>query len=50
VSFAAIILSVASQQVFTLVVFVYFVIDSVRKLLDILLYQKLAFFCGLQDL
>jgi hypothetical protein len=33
VSFAAITLFVASQQVF-IVVFVYFVIDSVRKLLD----------------
>jgi uncharacterized membrane protein len=33
VSFAAITLYVASQQVF-IVVFVYFVIDSVRKFLD----------------
>jgi hypothetical protein len=34
VSFAAITLCVASQQVFVVVVVVYFVIDSVRKLLD----------------
>jgi hypothetical protein len=33
VSFAAIVLFVASQQVF-IAVFVYFVIDSIRKLLD----------------
>jgi hypothetical protein len=37
VSFAAINLRVASQRVF-IVVSVYFVIDSVRKLLDILSY------------
>jgi len=36
VSFAAVTLCVASQRVF--VVVVYFVIDSVRKLLDALLY------------
>jgi len=35
VSFAAITLCVASQRVFIVVVVVYFVIDSVRKLLDI---------------
>jgi hypothetical protein len=35
VSFAAIILCVSSQLVFIVVVVVYFVIDSVRKLLDI---------------
>jgi hypothetical protein len=34
VSFAAITLYVASQRVFISVVLVYFVIDSVRKLLD----------------
>jgi hypothetical protein len=34
VSFAAITLCVASQQVFAVVVVVYFVIDSVQKLLD----------------
>jgi hypothetical protein len=39
-SFAAITLYVASQRVF-LVVSVYFVIDSVRKLLDILSYNML---------
>jgi hypothetical protein len=33
-SFAAITLCVASQRVFVVVVVVYFVIDSVRKLLD----------------
>jgi len=38
VSFAAIILCVASQRVF--VVFVYFVIDSVRKVLDTLSHFK----------
>jgi hypothetical protein len=42
VSFAAITLCVASQRVF--VVVVYFVIDSVRKLLDI--YFKI--FCHMQ--
>jgi hypothetical protein len=36
VSFAAITLCVASQRVFIIVV--YFVIDSVRELLDTLLY------------
>jgi hypothetical protein len=36
VSFAAITLRVASQQVFTVVV--YFVIDSVRKLVDTLVW------------
>jgi uncharacterized membrane protein len=40
VSFAAIILCVASQRVFT-VVSVYFVIDLVRKLLDTLSYNNL---------
>jgi hypothetical protein len=34
VSFAAVTLCVASQRVFIVVVIVYFVIDSVRKLLD----------------
>jgi hypothetical protein len=34
VSFAAITLCVASQRLFTVVVVVYFVIDSVRKILD----------------
>jgi uncharacterized protein HemY len=34
VSFAAITLCVASQRVFIVVVVVYFVIDSFRKLLD----------------
>jgi len=38
VSFAAITLCVASQRVFVVVVVVYFVIDSVRKLLDTLSY------------
>jgi hypothetical protein len=38
VIFAAITLCVASQQVFVVVVFVHFVIDSLRKLLDILPY------------
>jgi hypothetical protein len=37
VSFAAITLCVASQQVFIVIV-VYFVIESVRKFLDILSY------------
>jgi hypothetical protein len=37
VSFAAITLCISSQRVF-IVVSVYFVIDSVRKLLDILSY------------
>jgi hypothetical protein len=39
VSFAPITRCVASQRVFFVVVFVYFVIDSVRKLLDTLLYD-----------
>jgi hypothetical protein len=39
VSFAAIIICVASQRVFV-VVFVYFVIDSVRKLLDTPSYEE----------
>jgi hypothetical protein len=34
VNFPAITLSVASQRVFVIIVVVYFVIDSVRKLLD----------------
>jgi hypothetical protein len=34
VSFAAITICVASQRVFVVVVVVYFVIDSVRQLLD----------------
>jgi hypothetical protein len=38
VSFAAITLFFASQRVFV----VYFVIDSVRKLLDTLVYRSLA--------
>jgi hypothetical protein len=37
-SYAAITLCVASQQVFVVVIVVYFVINSVRKLLDILSY------------
>jgi uncharacterized membrane protein len=41
VSFAAITLCVASQRVFIFVV-VYFVIDSVRKLSDILSYPSNA--------
>jgi hypothetical protein len=40
VSFAAVTLSVASQRVF-IVVIVYFVIDSVRKLLDKPSYEKI---------
>jgi hypothetical protein len=43
VSFAAITFCVASQQVFVVVVVVvalYFVIDSVRKLLDTPSYQR----------
>jgi hypothetical protein len=40
VSFATIILCVASQRVFVVVVVVYFVIDSVRKLLDTPSYDK----------
>jgi hypothetical protein len=40
VSFTAITLCVASQRVFVVVVVVYFVIDSVRKLLDIFSYIK----------
>jgi hypothetical protein len=40
VSFAAITLCIASQRVFILVVVVYFVIDSVRKLLDTPSYSK----------
>jgi hypothetical protein len=39
VSFAAITLCVASQRVF-IIVSVYFVIDSVRKLLDTLYYSR----------
>jgi hypothetical protein len=46
VSFAAITLCVASQRVFVVVVVVYFVIDSVRKLLDTSLY--LCFVRGLK--
>jgi hypothetical protein len=38
VSFAVITLCVASQRVFIVVIVVYFVIDSVRKLLDITSY------------
>jgi uncharacterized membrane protein len=46
VSFAAITLCVASQRVFIVTV-VYFVIDSVRKLLDTLSYFKnIQAFCG----
>jgi hypothetical protein len=40
VSFAAITLCVASQRVFIIVVIIYFVIESVRKLLDTPLYLK----------
>jgi hypothetical protein len=40
VSFAAVTLCVASQRVFIVVVVVYFVIDSVRKLLDTPSYLK----------
>jgi UDP-N-acetylmuramyl pentapeptide phosphotransferase/UDP-N-acetylglucosamine-1-phosphate transferase len=40
VNFAAITLCVVSQRVFIVVVVVYFVIDSVRKLLDTPLYVK----------
>jgi hypothetical protein len=43
VSFAAITLCVASQRVFIVVV-VYLVIDSVRKLLDIPMYIRFSFF------
>jgi hypothetical protein len=43
VSFAAITLCVASQRVF-IVVCIYFVIDSVRKLLDTPLYTLLICF------
>jgi hypothetical protein len=42
VSFAAITLCVASQRVFIAVVDVYFVIDSVRKLLDTFSYILLS--------
>jgi hypothetical protein len=42
VSFASITLCVASQRVFIAVVTVYFVIDSVRKLLDIPSYITLS--------
>jgi hypothetical protein len=45
VSFAAITLCVASQRVFIVVVVVYFVIDSVRKLLDTPLHVHCAS-CG----
>jgi len=41
VSFAVITLCVASQGVFV-VVFIYFIIDSVRKLLDTLSYTSSA--------
>jgi hypothetical protein len=40
VSFAAITLCVASQRVFVAFVFVYFIIDSVRKLLETPSYFK----------
>jgi hypothetical protein len=43
VSFAAITLYVASERVF-IVVSIYFVIDSVRKLLDALSYLNVATF------
>jgi len=38
VRFAAIILCVASQRVFIVVVYVYFVIELVRELLDVLVH------------
>jgi hypothetical protein len=44
VSFAAITLCVASQQVFIVFVVVYFVMDSVRKLLDTLSYSFIQFY------
>jgi TRAP-type C4-dicarboxylate transport system permease small subunit len=44
VIFAAIILCVASQGVFTVVVVVYFVIESVRKLLDPPWYVLILFY------
>jgi len=44
VSFAAITVDVASQPAFVFVV--YFVIDSVRKLLDTLSYIKSRHSCG----
>jgi hypothetical protein len=47
VRFAAITLSVASQQVFVFVVVVYFVFDSVRKLLDTLSRVSSFFFPSL---
>jgi hypothetical protein len=43
VSFTAIILCVAFQRVFIVVVIVYFVIDSVRKLLDTPSYKNLHY-------
>jgi uncharacterized membrane protein len=44
VSFAAITLCVASQRVFIIIVLVYFVIDSVRKVLDTPSYSVLTRF------
>jgi hypothetical protein len=48
VSFAAITLCVASQRVF-IVVSVYFVIDSVRKLLDTPSYNTIYIFSKVLD-
>jgi hypothetical protein len=52
VGFAAITLCLASQRVFVVVVVVYFVIDSVRQLLDTPSYmnldwEKLGLYCVL---
>jgi uncharacterized membrane protein len=44
VSFAAITVCVASQRAFVVVAVVYFVIDSVRKLLDTLSYTPETLF------
>jgi hypothetical protein len=49
VSFAAITLCVASQRVFV-VVKVYFVIDSVRKVLDTPSYTTRGWACSLDEL
>jgi hypothetical protein len=42
VSFAAITVCVASQRMFIVAVVVYFVIDSVRKLLDTPSYKEVS--------
>jgi hypothetical protein len=42
VNFAAITLCIASQRVFIVVIVVYFVIDSVRKLLDTPFYFRMT--------